>query len=99
MLQLSGMRPAKNAVMRTLRGIGINDASSANTVMPEGTTMRINIKDSQEKRLWTADYKNKSGFERSIFTPNTEEKIAKLCIKRIAAKLKDDFPAIKEATR
>jgi len=74
-------------------------STSASTVMPEDSTMRINIKGSQEERLWTADYKYKGDLERSFYTSDTEEKAAKFCIKKIAGKLKDDFPAIKGSTR
>jgi len=74
-------------------------STSARIVMPEGITMRINIKGSQEEILWTADYKHKGGVERSVFASDTEEKAAKISIKKIATKLKDDFPALRESTR
>jgi hypothetical protein len=73
--------------------------ASARTAMPEKSAMRINIKGSQGERLWTADYKHKGGVERSFSTADSEEKAAKLCIKRIAEKLKDDFPVIRESTQ
>jgi hypothetical protein len=75
------------------------DSSSASTIMSEDITMRVNIKIAHKKRLWTADYKYKGKLERSLYTSDTEEKAAKLCIKRIVKKLKDDFPAARELTR
>jgi len=74
-------------------------STSPSTIMPDDTTMRINIKGTQAELLWTADYKYKSKLERSFYTSDTEEKAAKLCIKKIADKLKDDFPAITGSTR
>jgi hypothetical protein len=74
-------------------------STSASTVMPEKSTMYVTIKGSQEERLWIADYKYKRDLELSAFTAATEEKGAKLCIKRIVKKLKDDFPAARELTR
>jgi hypothetical protein len=74
-------------------------STSASTVMPEKSTMYVNIKGSQTERLWAADYKYKRDVELSGFTADTQEKVAKLCIKRIVAKLKKDFPAVRESTR
>ena len=74
-------------------------STSASTVMPEKSTMYVNIKDSHAERLWTADYKYKRDLALSGFTADTLEKVAKLCIKRIVAKLKDDFPTVRESTR
>lgn len=75
------------------------ESPSASTAMPEKSTMYVTIKGSQEERLWIADYKYKRNWELSAFTAATEEKAAKLCIKRIVKKLKDDFPAARELTR
>ena len=75
------------------------DSTSARTSIPEDITMRINIKGSQEEQLWTADYKHKTDFERAVFTTDTERKAAKLSIKKIVEKLKEDFPAIDKSTR
>jgi hypothetical protein len=71
------------------------DSTAADTIMPDDSTMRVNIKGAHNERLWTADCKYKSELERTIATSDTEEKAAKHCIKKIADKLKDDFPAIK----
>lgn len=87
--------------------IGLSGSDSAHetgstfedTEMPEKSTMLVNIKASHSETLWTADYKYKRDLEVSGFVTDTEEKTAKLCIKRIVKKLKDDFPAIKESTR
>jgi hypothetical protein len=72
---------------------------SATTVMPEKSTMHVDIKGSHAKSLWTADYKYKRDLELSGFATDTEEKAARLCVKRIVEKLTDDFPAIRESTR
>ena len=73
------------------RETGSTDTS---TVMPEDNTMRINIKGSQGKRLWSADYKHKS-----IYTSDNEQKALKRAMKKIVEQLKEDFPAIRESTR
>lgn len=86
-------------------GLSVSDptretsSTSASTVTSERSTMHINIKGSQEERLWTADYKYKRKMELSSFSTDTEEKVAKRCIKKIIAKLKDDFPAVRESRR
>ena len=75
------------------------DSTSARSAMPDDVTMRINIKGSQEEQLWTADYKRKSDFERSVLISDTAQKAAKLGIKKIVEKLIEDFPAMGESTR
>jgi len=72
--------------------------SMAGSTSTQESTMLVNIKGSQGERFWTADYKYKRDLELSGFTTDTEDKAAKLCIKRIVEKLKDDFPAISEST-
>jgi hypothetical protein len=71
-----------------------SSSASANADIAEKTTMRVTVKDSHAERLWTADYKYKRDLELSGFSTDTEEKVARLCIKRIVEKLTDDFPAI-----
>jgi hypothetical protein len=75
------------------------DNTAADTIMQKDSTMRVNIKSAHNERLWTADYKYKSELEQSFSTSDTEEKAAKHCIKKIAKKLKNDFPALKRSTR
>ena len=71
-----------------------SSSASANADIAEKTTMRVTMKDSHAERLWTADYKYKRDLELSGFSTDTEEKVARLCIKRIVEKLTDDFPSI-----
>lgn len=86
-------------------GLGESDSAhkagstSAITDMSEKTTMYVTIRGPQGQRLWVADYQYKRDPALSGFTTDTEEKVARLCIKRIVEKLADDFPAIGEATR
>lgn len=74
-------------------------SASANAAVAKKTTMHVTIKGSHAERLWTADYKYKRDLELSGFSTDTEEKVARLCIKRIVEKLTDDFPAIGASNR
>jgi hypothetical protein len=76
-----------------------SSSASLNADIAEKTTMRVIMKDSHAERLWTADYKYKRDLEMSGFSTDTEEKVARLCIKRIVEKLTDDFPAIGASKR
>lgn len=69
-------------------------STDTRTVMPEDNTMRINIKGSQEERLWTADYKHKS-----VYTSDNEQKALKRAMKKIVEQLQEDFSTIGESTR
>lgn len=70
--------------------------TSGSTFTWQNSTMLIAIKSSQERRLWMADYKYKGGWEMSGFSVNTADEAARLCIKRIVAKLTRDFPDIEK---
>lgn len=70
--------------------------TSVSTDRPEKRTMRVHIKGAHAERLWTADYKYKGDLTASSLSPDTEEKAAKISIRKIAEKLKDDFPTIAE---
>ena len=76
-----------------------SSSASLNADIAEKTTMRVTMKDSHAERLWTADYKYKRDLEMSGFSTDTEEKVARLCIKRIVEKLTDDFPTIGASKR
>ncbi|MBN1255198.1 MAG: hypothetical protein JXA50_08000 [Deltaproteobacteria bacterium] len=65
------------------------DSTVTRTAMPEDDTLRITIKSSQKKQLWTADYKNKS-----LSSSSHKQKALKRAIKKIVEQLKQDFPAI-----
>ena len=65
------------------------DSTVTRTAMPEDDTLRITIKDSQKKQLWTADYKNKS-----LSSSSHKQKALKRAIKKVLEQLQQDFPAI-----
>lgn len=74
-----------------------SDGTASGIIMTGKSTMYIAVKDSHAESLWAADYKYKRDTELSTFTAATEEKAARLCIKRIVKKLKHDFPSIKQS--
>ena len=86
-------------------GLGGSDSTdetgstAARRAMSEDNTMRINIKSSQEERLWIANYKLKTDVERYVFTSDNEQKVIKRAMKKIVEQLQEDFPAIAESTR
>ena len=82
-----------------LSGSDSADESGTNADIAEKTTMHVSIKGSHAERLWTADYKYKRDLELSGLSTDTEEKVARLCIKRIVEKLTDDFPSIGASKR
>jgi hypothetical protein len=57
----------------------------------QNSTMIFVLKDHSGKRLWSADYEYKGGWELSGFSVNTPQEAAKLCIHRITAKLATDL--------
>jgi hypothetical protein len=57
----------------------------------QNSTMIVSIKDKDEKRLWTADYKYKGGWEMSGFAVNTPQEAARLCIERISKRMKAEL--------
>jgi hypothetical protein len=65
------------------------DSSAPPTAIPEDNTMRITIKSSQKRQLWTADYKNKS-----LSSSSRKQKALKRAMKKVLEQLQQDFPAI-----
>lgn len=65
--------------------------SSGGTFTWQNSTMLVILKDSSGKRLWSADYKYKGGWEMSGFSVNTPQEAARLCIERVAEKLNQDM--------
>ncbi len=68
--------------------------SSTTTAAPltwQNSTMMVVLKDPEGHRLWTADYNYKGGWELSGWSVNTAQEAAKLCIKRVTARLKSEL--------
>jgi hypothetical protein len=65
--------------------------SSGGTFTWQNSTMVIVLKRSDGQRIWTADYNYKGGWEMSGFSVNTPDEAARLVIKRLKNKLKNDF--------
>ena len=57
----------------------------------QNSTMLIALKDANGVRLWTADYEYKGGSDISGFWVNTAEEAARLCVKRLKARMKKDL--------
>jgi len=57
----------------------------------QNSTMVIVLKDAGGARLWTADYEYKGGSDISGFWVNTADEAAKLCVKRLKARMKRDL--------
>jgi len=67
------------------------DVTSGTMFQWQNGNMVIVIKDTDGKRLWGADYNYKGGWEMSGWIVNTSEDAARLLIKRLAKKFKNDF--------
>jgi hypothetical protein len=65
--------------------------SSGGTFTWQNSTMLVILKDSEGRRLWSADYKYKGGWEMSGWSVNTPQEAARLCVQRVAEKLKQDL--------
>jgi len=65
--------------------------SSGGTFTWQNSTMLVILKDSNGKRLWSADYKYKGGWEMSGWSVNTPQEAARLCIERVAERLNQDL--------
>lgn len=65
--------------------------SSGGTFTWQNSTMIVILKDNDGKRLWSADYKYKGGWEMSGWSVNTPQEAARLCVQRVAEKLKQDL--------
>ena len=77
---------------------GTGYASGSSSDMPTGSmlswqnsTMLITLKDAAGNRLWTADYEYKGGSDISGFWVNTAEGAAKVCVKRLKARMQKDL--------
>ncbi len=57
----------------------------------QNSTMLVNIKDNNFKRLWSVEYKYRSDGEISSWTINAVPEIANTCIKRVAHRMQKDF--------
>jgi hypothetical protein len=64
---------------------------SGGTFTWQNSTMFVSIKDSAGKRLWTADYKYKGGWEVSGWYVNTADEAARYCIQMISKELAKSF--------
>lgn len=65
--------------------------SSGGAFTWQNSTMLIVLKKSDGKRIWTADYNYKGGWEMSGWSVNTPDEAARLVIKRLKNKFKNDF--------
>jgi hypothetical protein len=53
--------------------------------------MLITLKDAHGTRLWTADYEYKGGSDISGFWIYTADEAARLCLKRLKARMRKDL--------
>ena len=65
--------------------------SGGGTLTWQNSTMIVILKDGDSKRLWSADYKYKGGWEMSGWSVNTPQEAARLCVQRVAEKLGQDL--------
>ena len=68
-----------------------SDIPSGAMLSWQNSTMLITLKDAHGTRLWIADYEYKGGSDISGFWVNTAEGAAKLCIKRLKARMQKDL--------
>lgn len=64
---------------------------SSGSLTWQNSTVLVVIRDAQGKRLWSADYAYKGGWELSGFYVNTPEEAARYCLKKINAQLSKDL--------
>ena len=57
----------------------------------QNSTMLITLKDASGARLWNADYDYKGGSDISGFWVNTADGAARLCVKRLKARMRKDL--------
>jgi hypothetical protein len=74
----------------TVTGSSSTITSGGNLIW-QNSTMLIILKNKGGQRIWTADYNYKGGLELSGFSVNTPAEAARLVIKRLKNKLKNDF--------
>jgi hypothetical protein len=68
-----------------------SDIPSGAMLSWQNSTMVMTLKDASGTRLWIADYEYKGGSDISGFWVNTAEGAAKLCIKRLKARMQKDL--------
>jgi hypothetical protein len=71
-------------------GVG-NDIPSGAMLNWQNSTMLITLKDANGTRLWSADYEYKGGSDISGFWINTPDEAARLCLKRLKARMRKDL--------
>jgi len=74
---------------------GDRSVVSGETITWQDSTTVVTIKNKDGKKLWSADYKYKGRWELSGFVANTPQEVSRLCIKRIARRMKKDFTLAK----
>ncbi len=57
----------------------------------QNSNMLVIVKDKSGKRLWSADYTYKGGWEMSGFAVNTSTEASKLCINRLVKQFRSDY--------
>jgi uncharacterized protein YceK len=68
-----------------------SDIPSAAMLNWQNSTMLITLKAANGTRLWSADYEYKGGSDISGFWVNTAEEAARLCVKRLKARMQKDL--------
>jgi hypothetical protein len=74
---------------------GDRSVVSGETITWQDSTTVVTIKNKDGKKLWSADYTYKGRWELSGFVANTPQEVARLCIKRIARRMKKGFAPAK----
>jgi hypothetical protein len=64
--------------------------SSGSSLTWQNSTMLVVIRDAEGKRVWTADYVYKGGWELSGFYVNTAEEAARYTLQKVVAQLAKD---------
>jgi hypothetical protein len=76
------------------RGSAVTTGSavgSASSLTWQNSTVLVVIRDAEGKRLWSADYAYKGGWELSGFYVNTPEEAARYCLQKVNAQLLKDM--------
>lgn len=68
-----------------------SEIASGSMLSWQNSTMLINLKDPHGNRLWSADYEYKGGSDISGFWVNTADGAARLCVKRLKARMQKDL--------
>lgn len=88
----SGWYSRSGHVDVTARVTGSSSTVSSGGVLTwQNSTMFIVLKKNDGERIWTADYNYKGGWELSGWVVNTPDEAARLVIKRLKKKFKNDF--------